>query len=77
MDSIRILIGLGLLCYGGYHLYMFIYRPEEYAANKKRQHEEKIAKLAVKQAERNHVVGGVAGALAKAFLGAVFNRRHH
>jgi hypothetical protein len=79
MDSIRIMLGLALLCYGGYHLYllhMSIKRPQDYAALKQREHEVKIAKLNAQQEKKNKIAGGIAGGLAKAILGAFLNKRH-
>ena len=64
-----------------YRAYVFHFRPAQYEAEQQRKHELELAKAQAqaqaRQTQTGQIVGGIAGAAAKALLSAVFKGRPH
>lgn len=75
--AIFALIVLGAIAYTAYHAYVFFCRPELWAEMQRRKHEREMAAAEERKAKAGRVVGGIAGGVAKALLGAAIGHKRH
>jgi hypothetical protein len=76
-ELIVFLLVLGGLGYFAYRAYVFFYRPEQWAAEKRMKHEKEMAAAAERKAKAGRIAGGILGGIAKAVLGAAIKGRPH
>ena len=77
MELIGFLVLIGVILYGGFHVYMIFVRPDLWAQMQQRKHERELARLAHEEAKRKAASSGLLADVAKAVIAAAIKGKPH